>query len=124
MSTVSVEPRHSSLRLSVYYNIRALILGALVAYGFWYVIYHARLFNLVVVILLALIIAGTIWTSRTTLTKKYRLNYLILPILLFVSGLFFFLLLKNPTFQILFVIMIGAIYTFLFRIFAELREKP
>ncbi len=107
-----------------YVNIRALVLGGTIAYGFWYVIYHASTFVYVVGLLVALVIIGTLWTTRTTFTKFYRLNYLALPILLLSSSLFFFLLLKNPTFQLLFVIMIGVIFTFLFRAYAELREHP
>lgn len=112
------------LRHAGYLQLRAALLGGLVGYGFWYLARHAELFVPISLGLLAVVLLGTLWTSQFTTTKLYRLNYLPLPLLLYVSALFFFLLLKNPTYQLIFTLFIGVTYWYLFRSFAELREHP
>jgi|GEM_PF-3980817 len=114
----------SSLRHATYINIRALIFGTALGYGFWYVAHHAGLFGATVATLVAIVMLGTLWSTHFSFEKLYRLNYLILPLLLLGSGLFFFLLLKNPTYQLVFCVVQGTIYFFFFRSFAELREHP
>jgi hypothetical protein len=118
-------PQHLvPLRHSLYINLRAAFFGFAIGYGFWYLAHHASQFKTVVTILAVLIVVATLWTSHASMEKVYRLNYLILPSVLFVSSLFFFLLLKNPTYQLVFVAVIGAMYFYFFRAFAELREHP
>jgi hypothetical protein len=108
----------------LYINVRAAFFGITIGYGFWYMAHNAGQFKPVVAILATLIVVATLWTSHASAEKVYRLNYLILPSVLFVSALFFFLLLKNPTYQLFFVVAIGAMYFYFFRAFAELREHP
>lgn len=119
-----LSPPISSLGHSAYLNTRAAILGAAIGYGFWFVAHNPRYFWPIVGGLFGITIIGTLWTSRATFAKPYRLNYLILPVVLLASGLFFFLLLKNPTYQLIFVGAISVIYWYFFRSFAELREHP
>jgi hypothetical protein len=112
------------LRHSIFLNLRAAILGGALGYGYWYVAHHAGQFGTVVTIMLLVVVGGTAWTSKLTFGKLYRLNYLVLPLVLFAGSLFFFLLLKNPTYQLLFSLGIGITYWYFFRSFAELREHP
>ena len=112
------------LRHSLYLNVRAAVLGGAIGYAFWFVAHNPRYFWPVVGGTAALTIFATLWTSQASFAKPYRLNYLILPLVLLASSLFFFLLLKNPSYQLIFVAVIGAIYWYFFRSFAELREHP
>lgn len=114
----------SPLLHSAYLNIRAAILGGAIGYSFWFVAHNPRYFWPIVGTVTAIAVLGTLWTSHATFAKPYRLNYLILPVVLLASSLFFFLLLKNPTYQLVFVGSIGIIYWYFFRSFAELREHP
>lgn len=123
-STLKGAAHLSSLRNSSYINLRALMLGGGIGYGYWYVAHHADQFAYVLAAILTIVIFGTIWTSHITFQKIYRANYLILPSILLVSSLFFFLLLKNPSYQFLFIIIVGGIYAYYFRSLAELRERP
>jgi hypothetical protein len=114
----------SSLRHATYINLRALLVGCAIGYGFWYMAHHANLFAVVMLVLTALVVLTTLWTIHFSLGKLYRLNFLILPLLLLGSSVFFFLLLKNPAYQRVFCFIIGTIFVFFFRSFAELREHP
>ena len=114
----------TSLRHALYVNMRAVVLGSAIGYGFWYVAHHADQFSIVVLLMALLILVGTLWTIHFSFEKKYRLNYVLVPALLYASSLFFFLLLKNQLYQVLFSIGIAAIYIFLFRAYAELRQQP
>ena len=114
----------TSLRHASYVNLRALLLGGLLGYGFWYVAHHADQFLVIVTGMAGLVLLGTLWTTQFSFEKKYRLNYMIVPVVLYSGSLFFFLLLKNQTYQIIFSVGIAALYIFLFRAFAELREHP
>lgn len=118
----AAETTVAPLRHALYLHMRAALGGALISYGYWYLAHHAHQFLWLVVGLLIIIVGMSAWTSRLTFGKLYRLHYQILPVLLFVSSLFFFLLLKNPAYQLVFVVMIGGMYWYLFRVFAELRE--
>lgn len=113
-----------SLGHAFFINARAIFFGLIISYGFWYTAHHASQFVYVLLILLIVILLGTIWTSKISLEKLYRANYIILPVILFISAMFFFLLLINPTYQILFVILIGLIYFHLFRSLPDIKEKP
>ena len=112
------------LRHAVFLQVRAALLGGLIAYGFWYLARHASAFVAVAIGLTILVTVSALWTSRFNFTKVYRLNYLPLPLVLYAGALFFFLLLKNPTYQLIFVVVIGLMFWYLFRSFAELREHP
>ena len=119
-------PDHSVtlLRHSIYLNIRAALLGGGIGYGYWYLAHHASQFWQVVVALVIVVLLGTTWTSKLSFAKLYRFNYILLPSVLFAGSLLFFLLLKNPTYQLLFALLIGLTYWYFFRSFAELREHP
>ncbi|MFO0704351.1 MAG: hypothetical protein U0517_00020 [Candidatus Andersenbacteria bacterium] len=114
----------TSLRHATYTTIRAVVLGSSIGYGFWYVAHHANFFWLTVLALAVLVILGTLWSTHFGFDKLYRLNFLILPLVLLGSSLFFFLLLKNPSYQLFFCFIIGGLYIFFFRSFTELREHP
>jgi hypothetical protein len=128
LQSVTVVPARehdvTPLRHAAFLQLRAALLGGAVAFGFWYLARHAEAFLPVTAGLALLVLLGTLWTSRFTTTKLYRLNYLPLPLLLYVSALFFFLLLKNPTYQLGFELFVGLTFWYLFRSFAELREQP